>query len=784
MRHRPAARRSAAAACLIAGAVAAPAARAAPPAIEPLSDREAFAGDEVRFRVVPSDPDGDVPGLRLVDWPRGALFSDNGDGTRTFAWTPTNADAGSRTLVFEAFDARDVASVVRESVALTVLESADAGGNRAPEFESLTDRETAPGGAFDFRVVAIDPEGIVPSVRAIDLPPGASLDDNGDGTRQFRWRPGAGAPAATEVTFVVSDAFDPALSDARTVTLRVAGGDVPDVDPEPFDPVGPADPFGPVGPEDPLDVDPPDDPGDPAPPGGRSGAPFFVGLEDRTLDLGDTYEFRVVPRDDDGTVPGLAIDRLPVNASFTDNRDGTRTFRWRPFPIDLGDTFVSFEAIDANDPTLRTRRTIRLRTVRNSDRPVNFDPVVNGIRNPLIRVGDTLNQRVQPVDPDFLVPTLEVLDPPPGSSFPDNGDGTRTLVWPVGPEDLGDTRVTFRATDAEDPSLTDERTITVTVVEPSSLAREGRRLRELGAERGLLIGYAQALQASGLADNELYRDVSTEEFSVVTPENSHKMGWIQPFRGDFRWRDADEIADRADASNTALHGHPLVWYAQLPSWVQNLDPSEAEGVMNAHVDALVSRYRGRADAWDVVNEALEDDGTLRRSIWFRGMGEDYIAKAFRRARDGDPAATLLYNDYDVADVNAKSDAMYELVRDELARGTPIDGVGFQMHLRGDFDDFASVRENFRRFAELGVEIWITELDVAMDGVPDLERQAEVYRRVTEICLDQPACRALQTWGFTDRYSWRSGFVPLILDDAYRPKPAYYALQRTLAEYGR
>ena len=782
--------RTAVAACLIAGASAAPGpAPAAPPAIEPLRERTVFTGDEVRARVVASDPDGDVPGLVLVDAPRGALFSDNGDGTRTFAWTPGPADAGTREIVFEAFDARDRSSTARTALTLEIRAGADPGGNRPPEIESLTDRAIGPGERFDFRVVAIDPEGIVPSLRAETLPPGASLDDNGDGTRQFRWRPGADAPAVTRVTFVASDAFDDALSSSLTVALRVGGGAADPGDPDPggpapFDPVGPVGPIGPVGPEDPLDAGPPIGPGDPAPPGGAGGAPFFVGLEDQGLDLGDAYELRVVARDPDGSVPGLAIDRLPPRASFRDNGDGTRTFRWRPFPIDLGDTFVTFEAIDAADPAVRTRRTVRLRTVRNADRPVNFDPVVNGIRDPIIRAGDTLNQRVQAVDPDLVVPPLEVLDPPPGSSFPDNGDGTRTLVWPTGPGDVGERRVTFRTTDPEDPSLVDERTITVTVAEPGSFERGGRRLRDLADERGLLVGYARALQASRLADNELYADVAREEFNVVTPENSHKMGWIQPERGRFRWEDADEIADDAEANGQALHGHPLVWYAQLPSWVQRLDPAEAETVMNEHVDALAGRYRGRTAAWDVVNEALEDDGTLRRSIWFRGMGEAYFAKAFRRARAADPGATLLYNDYDVADFNAKSDAMYALLARELAAGTPIDGVGFQMHLRGDFDAFDEVRGNFRRFADLGLEIWITELDVAMDGEPDLERQGAIYRRVAELCLDEPACRAIQTWGFTDRYSWRSGFVPLPLDDRYAPKPAYRALQETLERHGR
>ncbi len=309
-------------------------------------------------------------------------------------------------------------------------------------------------------------------------------------------------------------------------------------------------------------------------------------------------------------------------------------------------------------------------------------------------------------------------------------------------------------------------------------------MRDLADQRDFKIGFAAVLNAFELADNQLYLDTAASEFNMLTPENSHKMGWIQPRRGEFRFDDADALADYAEANNMLLHGHPLIWYAQLPDWVQRLDPSDAETVMLEHIDAVAGRYKGRIALWDVVNEALEDDGRLRQSIWFKGMGEGYIGKAFEAARAVDPDAVLIYNDYDVVWENQKSDAMYALLQSELAAGTPIDGVGFQMHLRSGFDDYPSVERNLQRFADLGLDIYITEFDVALDAPDTLDTQAAVFQRSLEICLAQPRCKAMQAWGFTDRYSWRSAFTPLLLTDRYLSKPSYTAWQTTLKNFMR
>ncbi|PID60245.1 MAG: hypothetical protein CSB44_10955 [Gammaproteobacteria bacterium] len=734
----------------------------APPELAPLSAATVAVGETLRVRVSPSDPDGDVPGVRMLDWLHNASFDDNGDGTRTLVWTPGVTDVGERNVRFEAVDAVDATLVQQRTLTITVEKGAGGDGgvaNQPPVFENLGDQSVAEGGRFSFRVAPTDPDGQVPGVRVVDAPDTATFHDNGDGSRQFVWAPAADAAAETRLTFVATDAFDPTVETRATITLTI-GTDEPETEPG-------------------IETDtetPPDDTSD-----GNS-PPELIDLEDQFAYLGTDFEFVVTPFDNDGTVPGLYIEGLPVGASFDDNHDGTRTFRWSPLPADLGETVITVVAVDAEDSSLRTRQSVRLTVERDEENPVNFEPHVNGIVNPIIRVGDTLNQTVRGVDPDGDIPELVAVDIPASASFIHDGGDTYTLIWPTQQSDIGDTRMTFRAVDATDPELFHERTITVTVADPADFERPGKRLRDLADERGLLVGYAATLNSATIADNELYAAIAAEEFNIVTPENSHKMGWIWPARDVFRWDDADHLADFAEANGMALHGHPLIWYAQLPPWVKALEGDEVAPVLEEYIELLAGRYVGRVAMWDVVNEAFEKDGSFRDSVWYRGMGEEYIGAAFRKAREVDPTATLLYNDYDVAWEGPKSNAMYEMIKRELDAGTPIDGVGFQMHVWSHFDDFESVRRNFQRFADLGLDIYITETDVRINDGDDLDDQANAYAEIMRICLDQPACRGFQTWGFTDRYSWFASAKPLLFTERYAMKPAYTALQDTLENH--
>ena len=763
------------------------------------------------FKVRALDDDGPVPGLLMTGIPVGAEFVDNGDGARVFRWTPQASQTGQHRLLVVAVDALDSSLRFSQEVFLTVsstgsstpaaavnppasavsnpaepqLQAVD--GNFLPQIELGTTQFDLVGGrAFTLRIRATDVDGAVPSMVAHALPAGATFDDNGDGSRSIRWTPEVWQSGHFEVVVVASDARRNDLRVQKIIELDVVPGTsaaaesiqntspvVTEVAQNPL-PVAQT----PVPDISATQVESFDSGGS----GNR--APYFEGLINQTVVLGQTLEFVVAPKDPDGDVPGMFPDRLPARSSFKDNFDGTRTLSWRPFPEDTGDFWITFTALDARDSSIRTSESMRI-TVEDHGLH-NFEPVINGINNPVVRVGDTLRQKVQPVDPDGDVPRLSVLNPPPGSSFVDNRDGTRTLLWNVQQEHLTEIDgvdrphlIDFLAVDSRDESLRDDHQLRVSVVEPNSLLRSGERLRTLADQRGILVGFAAMLESSKLADTDVYRDIARQEFNIVTPENSHKWGWIQPFPGQFDFEDADELASWAENTGMVLHGHPLIWHRQLPAWVQNLRPEQAESAMLSHIDALVSRYRGKVAIWDVINEAFEEDGTFRDSIWFMGMGVDYIRKAFVRARAMDPEAVLVYNDYDVAWTGPKSDGMYRLLQEELARGTPIDAVGFQMHFWTEFDQYDDMRANLQRFADLGLDIYITEFDVAMTSNGQEEQQAQVYERVMQICLEQPACKAVQAWGYTDRYSWRYNHRPLLFTERYQAKPAYYAWQRAL-----
>jgi endo-1,4-beta-xylanase len=212
--------------------------------------------------------------------------------------------------------------------------------------------------------------------------------------------------------------------------------------------------------------------------------------------------------------------------------------------------------------------------------------------------------------------------------------------------------------------------------------------------------------------------------------------------------------------------------------------------------------RGKIFAGDVVNEAFDElqPGKLRSTIWrdqpgigLAGNGSSYIERCFRWAHEADPQALLFYNEAGAEVVNPKSDAIYAMVRDFRQRGVPIDGVGFQMHIEKLRADVASISANIKRFTALGVEVHITEMDVALpvdpNGNPrfeDLQLQADIYREVSTACLSHPGCTAIQTWGFTDKYSRigshskhaQGGALPF--DRNYGTKPAYEALRNALA----
>ncbi|ANB10147.1 1,4-beta-xylanase [Streptomyces ambofaciens] len=303
-------------------------------------------------------------------------------------------------------------------------------------------------------------------------------------------------------------------------------------------------------------------------------------------------------------------------------------------------------------------------------------------------------------------------------------------------------------------------------------------LGSAAAGQGRYFGTAVAANHLGEAD---YAATLNREFNSATPENEMKWDATEPSRGTFTFTAADQVVDHARSQGMDVRGHTLVWHSQLPSWVGGLGAAELRTAMNGHINGVMGRYKGRIHSWDVVNEAFQDGGSgARRSSPFQDkLGDGFIEEAFRTARAADPAAKLCYNDYNTDGVNAKSTAVYTMVKDFKSRGVPIDCVGFQGHFNSASPVPSDFRANLQRFADLGVDVQITELDIEGSGTA----QADSYADVVEACLAVDRCTGITVWGVTDKYSWRSGGTPLLFDGDYDEKPAYDAVLTALGGDG-
>jgi endo-1,4-beta-xylanase len=318
-----------------------------------------------------------------------------------------------------------------------------------------------------------------------------------------------------------------------------------------------------------------------------------------------------------------------------------------------------------------------------------------------------------------------------------------------------------------------------------------RSLRELAQPIGLRVGTAVDMNA--LTNDQTYRDTIARQFSSVTAENVMKWETLEPQPGVFNYGLADQLIAFAGEHRIAVRGHVLVWHNQIPPWVneQDFTPDQLRDILREHVIETARHFRGKLYEWDVLNEALNEDGTLRDTIWLRNLGAGYIADVFRWARKGDRNVKLFYNDFNLEFFGPKSDAAFALVKQLLAQGVPIDGIGFQGHLGAQFGFDTRVQENMQRFADLGLAVSVTEADVRMPLPTDvykLQSQAQGYHSLLEPCLLTRGCNSFTVWGYTDKYSWVPGFfdgegAANLLDENFQPKPGFAAVQHDLALAG-
>jgi endo-1,4-beta-xylanase len=319
-------------------------------------------------------------------------------------------------------------------------------------------------------------------------------------------------------------------------------------------------------------------------------------------------------------------------------------------------------------------------------------------------------------------------------------------------------------------------------------------MREAAAAAGLLVGTAVRPYALSEA---AYSQTLGREFNMLEPEDAMKWWTVRRDEGSFDFQQGDQIVRFAQAHDMKVRGHCLVWDHDNPKWLSaaNFTPQQLSQLLQQHIATEMKHYAGQVFAWDVVNEAFEEHGKLKDSIWFNqpgigfsGQGTAYIEQAFRWAHNADPKALLFYNEAEGEGLNPKSDAVYAMIKDFKQRGVPIHGVGLQLHISKLDLDADPVAKNIARLSALGIQVHVTELDVSLPvGATgairndDLRRQANIYRNVLHACLQNPGCTAIQTWGFTDKYSWigshshgaRGG--ALLFDKSYRSKPAYAAV---------
>ena len=331
-------------------------------------------------------------------------------------------------------------------------------------------------------------------------------------------------------------------------------------------------------------------------------------------------------------------------------------------------------------------------------------------------------------------------------------------------------------------------TVTQTTTEPLKCSAS---LKAIADAKGFLIG--SAADATTLVGSQVYANTLAREFNYVT--TAYEMNWrrVHPSVNDWNFLFADDIVNFAIDHQMKLRGNSLIWYyTEMPTYLTSAVPTdEFRQMYEDHIKTLVGHYRGKVHAWNVVNEAVDNDGQLRDTLFLEKLGDQYIGDAFRLAHEADPSAILLYTDYGAEALGRKSDGVYKLVKGLVADGVPINGVGLQMHVGMDPTGYPKpedIAKNIRRLVALRLSVEITEMDVQIRHLlgslqERQETQRKIYHDIIAACLKEKGFTNITFWGFTDADSWIDQFFgpddPLLFDENFQPKPAYWGVMEAL-----
>jgi endo-1,4-beta-xylanase len=356
------------------------------------------------------------------------------------------------------------------------------------------------------------------------------------------------------------------------------------------------------------------------------------------------------------------------------------------------------------------------------------------------------------------------------------------------------------------PGLMNVNGLAEAVTDDRQMIAGAGSLKAHAAARGLLTGCA--VNAALFRDDEGFRRLIAEQYSIVVPENCLKWNILRPTAATYSFADADSLVAFAEVHGMKVRGHNFVWHEALPSWFAGtVNKDNAKKFLVDHIHTVGGRYRGKIHSWDVVNEAIwipdgRPDGLRSSSPWFQMLGPGYIDLAFRTAREADPTALLTYNDYSIEYDNdedgKKRAAVLALLRRMKADNVPLDALGIQSHIHAvSKDGFGKgVRELMDGAKALGLQVFVTELDVnddAVTAVDTAERDkiiAEVYRSYLTTALAGPEVKAVLTWGTSDKNTWLNKGTkfrkqhpdrlqrPLPFDPDYAPTPAFFAMRES------
>jgi endo-1,4-beta-xylanase len=364
--------------------------------------------------------------------------------------------------------------------------------------------------------------------------------------------------------------------------------------------------------------------------------------------------------------------------------------------------------------------------------------------------------------------------------------------------------------------------VTLMIFQPGCNSNSSQAVQ---AEKGLKDYYANNFLIGvalppGLLNDSVSAELIKKNFNSITAENHMKWAMVHPSLDSYSFENADKYLEFASSSQMKLIGHTLVWHSQLGRGVfskddsyDSDDPVDSETLLKRirdHIFTVAGRYRGKIHGWDVVNEALNEDGTLRESPFLKIAGEAYIEKAFEYAAEADPDAELYYNDYDLVSPEKRHGAI-RLIKNLQNKGLKIDAVGLQAHWDMEFPTLEEIERSILEFSQLGIKVMFTELDISVLPVPMNRHSADISmrfennekmnpypdglpgpmeealaKRYSEIFAlfnrHREAITRVTFWGLHDGMSWKNNFpimgrtdYPLVFDRNMKPKKAFSAL---------